>query len=272
MQLRIGLSLVLGLTGALAWAQQPAGPAGANAPALFDKGRNALSGSGASRNDLQAVEYFRRSADLGYAPAQVVMGYFSDTGTLAPREPQQAADWYRKAANQGDRLGQWLLGRLYFFGIGVSRDLNQAQNWLKPAAEQGDPFAQYLLGRVKAEDANDYAAAASWFRKSGEQGLPQAQARLGRLLKEGRGVPVDKYQAYVWLLLSFEQGNQSLDSELQQLETDLTSAQIEQAKTEVRKLQATVLREVAARGCTNWPGEFDELPAPPPPKLQPFCR
>ena len=35
-----------------------------NPPALFDKGMNALTGTGFSRNDLTGVDYIRQSADL----------------------------------------------------------------------------------------------------------------------------------------------------------------------------------------------------------------
>jgi TPR repeat protein len=43
---------------------------------LYEKGMNALTGSGVSRSDLNARDYIRRSAELGYAPAQVAVGYF----------------------------------------------------------------------------------------------------------------------------------------------------------------------------------------------------
>ncbi len=42
---------------------------------LFDAGMNALTGSAGTRNDLAAVDYFRRSAQKNYGPAQVVLGY-----------------------------------------------------------------------------------------------------------------------------------------------------------------------------------------------------
>src|SRR6185312_14661738 len=66
---------------------------GLNAPQLYQKGMNSLLGVGLSRNALNAVDYFRRSADLGYPQAQVALGYFYDTGSIVPRDSQQAADW-----------------------------------------------------------------------------------------------------------------------------------------------------------------------------------
>jgi TPR repeat protein len=263
------LLLSCGLSLASAHGQTPA--LGLNAPRLFEKGMNALIGVGVSQNDLDAIDYFRRSADLGYPPAQVVLGYFYDTGFRLSQNSGEAADWYKKAAKLDDRLAEWLLGRLYYTGNGIPRDLSAAETWLQKAANQNDPFGEYLLGMVKLE-RNDYPAAASLFRKAAAQGLPQAQQQLGELHKQGRGVNADKFEAYIWLLLSFEAGNQAVANELQELEAALGSNQVEQAKTRARDLQQTVTRAVVAHGCSGWPGEFNPVPVPPPPDIQRFCR
>src|SRR4029077_5791435 len=76
------------------------GTLGLNAPQLYEKGMNSLLGVRVSRNDLNAVDLFRRSADLGYPQAQVALGYFYETGSIVPRDATQAADWYKKAARQ----------------------------------------------------------------------------------------------------------------------------------------------------------------------------
>ena len=185
---------------------------------LFDAGMNALSGSAGTRNDLAAVDYFRRSAQKGYGPAQVVLGYLYDTGQIVVRDTSQAADWYRKAA------------------------------------DAGDPLAPH------------------WFQVAAEQGLPQAQYAYGWTLKEGRGIEQDRVKAYTWFLLAMEGGYPAALSDLGLLEGVLSRDQIDQAKTDARKLDESVGRSVAAHGCTGWDGEFSEIPAPPPPKIQKFCR
>ncbi len=76
----------------------------------------------------------------------------------------------------------------------------------------------------------------------------------------------------MWLLVSLDAGNQAVATDLQQLEADLGSNQVEQAKTKAFELEKSVARAVVARGCTGWPGEFDAMPAPPTPDLQRFCR
>jgi TPR repeat protein len=239
---------------------------------LFELGMNALSGVGSGRDEQGALGYLRHSADLGYPPAEVLLGYFYDTGTIITRDPGQAASWYKKAAQQDDPVGGWLLGRL-ILSSAVPRDLNEASRWLQKSAAHGDPFGEYLLGRVKLE-RQDYPAAANWFRKAAMQGLPQAEQQLGQLLKQGQGANLDKSEAYTWLLMSYDAGNQSaaVATALAQLQAELGSTQLDEAKSKAHELEQTANRVVTARGCTGWTGELDAIPAPPPPEIQNFCR
>jgi uncharacterized protein len=246
--------------------------AGPSATELFGKGMNALVGSSATRSGANAIEYFRRSADLGYAPAQVVLGYLYETGRDTTADPRGAFEWYKKAAQQDDPLAQWLAGRIIYAGAVPGRDLNEASGFLQSSADHGNPFGEYLLGQIKLE-RQDYPNAAAWFRKAAEQGLPQAQEQLAKLLRDGRGVAAtDRFEAYVWMLVSNSAGNRRVASDLQALEADLGTNQVEQAKAKAREMEGSVSRSVAAHGCTGWPGEFDVIPAPPPPDLQRFCR
>lgn len=237
---------------------------------LYEKAMNSLTGSGVNRSPLNAVEYLRSAASKGHVPSQVALGYLYDTGSYVARMSSQAADWYRKAAEQGDTLGEWALGRQYLEGQGVSRDLAAAERWLKPAAEKGDPFAEYMLGLALLD--RDKAAAVGWFRKAADQGLLQAQYRLSLAYEEGRGVPRDISEAYVWMLLCSEAGHGGAEPKLAEYESSLGSTKVEALKSRVRELQRTATRSVNARGCTGWEGEFDELPAVPPLETQKFCR
>lgn len=238
---------------------------------LFERGMDAFSGAGPSRNDTEAFDLFHRSAELGYAPAQVVLGSFYETGTVTPASPSQAVEWYRKAAEQGDPLGQWLLGEHYFDGIGTARDLSAAEQWLQPAVEKGNPFAAFVLGRVMEE--RDYRKAPAFYKIAAEQGLPRAQFAYAKALKDGRGIPQNYFESYVWFLVALDGGLPSASDQLAELEGGkLSTAEIAGAKRKARELETSVTRAVAAHGCTGWNGELDELPSVPPPQLQKFCR
>ena len=48
----------------------------------------------------------------------------------------------------------------------------------------------------------DYSEAAGWWRKAADTGYPGAQYNLGLAYAQGRGVPEDQVQAYMWISLS----------------------------------------------------------------------
>jgi TPR repeat protein len=221
---------------------------------LYNRGMDALSGSGPSRNDLDAIDYFKRSAEIGYLPAQVALGSFYDSGTLLPGSDFQAAEWYRKAAEKGDPLAQWLLGRVYFNGNGIPQDFAAAEKWLQQSADQGNPFGQYLLGRLYSD--RDYTKAPPFFLAAAQQGLPQSQFHYAKILKEGRGITQDRFNAYVWLVMSLDGGYPAARNDL----------------TELEEMEGTITRSVIAHGCTGWDGELSAIPAPPPLKIQRFCH
>lgn len=263
---RTVLSLFFLLMSSLALGQS------ASPETLYERGMDAISGAGPSRNDREALESFRRSAELGYGPAQVALGYFYETGQLTAGSQSQAIDWYRKAANQGDVLAQWMLGRSYFNGGGVQQDLSAAQKWLKPAADQNNPFAAYYLARILAD--RDYAKAPAMFKIAADQGLPPAQYFYAKALKEGRGIELDRETAYTWFVIALDAGYSVAAREIAELDGGgyLSPAQIAEAKGKARQLEQTVIRAVNSRGCTGWDGELNEFPTPPPPKIQRYCR
>jgi TPR repeat protein len=238
--------------------------------ALYDKGMNALSGSGTSRSEYDAVRYLRESADLGYAPAQTALGALMERGTGVLPSQTEALALYKKAAGQNDPIAMWVVGRMYLNGEGVIRDRLEAEKWLRRSAESGNEFGQFLYGLAKEEV--EYQEAPQWFRKAANKGLIQAQRKLGLALKNGRGVPVDKAEAYQWLLLAAENGDNTAGIELTALESDLGSHQVQAIKKRVRDLQVATSRTAHAHGCTGWQGEFENIPATPPAQTQRFCR
>jgi uncharacterized protein len=260
------LSSILVLLSAMALAQS------SSPDSLYERGMDAITGVGPSRNDSLGIDYFRRSSDLGYGPAQIALAYYYETGTILAREPGQAVDLYRKAAQQGDPLAGWLAGRLYFLGVGGVADRDAAQKWLKLSADQNNAYGAYYLGRLMAD--RDYTKAPKLYKIAADQGLPQAQYLYAKALKDGRGVPLDRFTAYVWYTIAADAGYADAGADLGELNNGgyLTTDQIEQAKAKARDLEQVVIRAVTARGCSGWDGEFDEFPTPPPPKLQRFCH
>jgi uncharacterized protein len=92
-----------------------------------------------------------KSAEQGYAPAQVRMGTIFHEGLGVERDPRQAAKWFLEAAHQGHAGAQAMVGAACHLGIGVPVDRQNAARWLTVSAFQGNPLAQAYLPRVKAE-------------------------------------------------------------------------------------------------------------------------
>jgi hypothetical protein len=260
------LLFVLVLLSVLASAQS-------NSPdALYERGMDAITGVGAARDDQQGIDYFRRSAEVGYGPGQIALGYYYETGTVVAKDQAHALDLYRKAAQTGDPLAAWLTGRLYFLGSGVPRDLDAAQKWFKMSSSQNNAYGAYYLGRLMAD--RDFAKAPALYKIAAEQGLPQAQYYYGKALKEGRGIAQDRFNAYIWLSIAYDAGYKAAGPDLGELASGdlLTHEQIADAQSKAHEMEQVVVRAVTSRGCSGWDGEFDELPNTPPPSLQRFCH
>jgi len=165
-----------------------------------------------------------------------------------------------------------MIGRRHYAGGGVPQDPSEAMRWLEPAAGSGNPFAAYYLARIYSD--RDYNKAPALFKTAAEQGLVPAQYYYAKALKDGRGLPIDRTQAYIWFVVALDGGYLGARSDLNDLESGgfLSPSQIADAKQRARELEPAVLRSINAHGCTGWDGEQDEWPTPPPVKTQRFCR
>jgi TPR repeat protein len=231
---------------------------------LYQRARLLFTGA-RSADPAIGRDLLRRSADLGYMPAQTALGTLYHTS-----DPQEARKWYEKAAPQGSLTSAWALGSLYLGGAlgGANRDL--AEKWLAKAADAGDPFGAYLLATSLAD--RDAPRAVKYFRIAAQQGLPFAQLRLGELYFHGAvGIPVDKREAYFWLLVSRDGVAGAADGELSQVEGDLVREDVEAIKAKAFDQRTKLSRATNAHGCTGWESELSAAPGPPPLELQKAC-
>ena len=71
--------------------------------------------------------------------------YHDGTGVVV--DDVEAVRWYRLSAEAGNELGQYNLGECYELGFGVAADALEATRWYRMAAEAGDTDAQKKLGQ-----------------------------------------------------------------------------------------------------------------------------
>ena len=154
-------------------------------------------------DQAKRMEYLKKAAEQGYAPAQLELGGSFFLGEGVKKDPAQAIIWYRKAAEQGCAQAQYELGNRYCYGCSgfIKPDYAQAVKWYRKAAEQGYAPAQYDLGYHYYQGLGierDYYQAAHWYRKAAEQGNKNAQRALADCYEQGRGVPGNPSLAREW--------------------------------------------------------------------------
>ena len=65
---------------------------------------------------------------------------------------KEAVEWYRKAAEQGFAEAQHSLGAMYANGLGVKQDFVKALKWWQSAAEQGHVDASKALDEMQQKN------------------------------------------------------------------------------------------------------------------------
>ena len=66
-----------------------------------------------------------------------LLGWCYKCGKGVEKDDAQAYEWYRKSAEAGDAVGMGFLGLCYEHGTGVEKDEAQAQYWKQRAIEAG---------------------------------------------------------------------------------------------------------------------------------------
>jgi TPR repeat protein/serine/threonine protein kinase len=160
--------------------------------------------------DVEAVEWYRKAAELNDAGAQYALGLCYYKGQGVATNYEEAVKWYRKAAEQNDAQAQRDLGRCYCSGQGVATNYVEAVKWYRKAAEQNHAEAQWVLGNRYARGegvAKDEVEAVKWYRKAADQNLAEAQMILGERYANGRGVATNYVEAVKWYRKAAEQND-----------------------------------------------------------------
>lgn len=117
-----------------------------------------------------------------------------------------------------------------------SGDYYNAMKEFKDSAELGDARSQFALGEMYFKGfgvPEDQDKAAQWFVQAAEQGSHAGQQRIGYLYSVGTATfPRDMVLAYMWTLLSANQGNGVAQSNLDfwVREKEISVEEVERAK------------------------------------------
>ncbi len=152
-------------------------------------------------NCSEAFAGMRKSAALGYGPAQNALGELYEAGAAGSPDYNRAAHWYELAANAGDARARYNLGRLIIderapaeAATHVAASPGKTATGLSAAQSASSPIwnngtAAHSAGRER------YLAAARLWQISADAGDHLAQYQLGALFAAGMGVPYDLARA-----------------------------------------------------------------------------
>ena len=113
-----------------------------DADAQNDLGLMYYNGEGVPQDYVEAVRWYRLSADQGLAAAQLNLGVMYDRGRGVPQDYVEAVRWYRLAVDQGFAAAQYNLGFMYDRGRGVPLDYVEALKWVTLAAARASSDRQ----------------------------------------------------------------------------------------------------------------------------------
>lgn len=184
-----------------------------NAAAQLQVGVMCMTGKGTVRNKEEALKWYLKAAEQGYADAQEKCGdMYHQGGRVVAMDyteaRKEALKWYLKAARQGKVWSQFRAAVMYERGEGTTVNMTEALKWYIKAAEQGDDNAQYNVGIMyyKGEGTDENKAEAlKWYLKAAEQGHVNAQFNAGVMYYKGEGTAENKETAKKWFLAAARQ-------------------------------------------------------------------
>ncbi|KAF9143649.1 hypothetical protein BGX30_015109 [Mortierella sp. GBA39] len=137
-------------------------------------------------DDGEALEWFRKSAQLGYGPANYKLGYCYEYGSLGcPIDPFSSIQHYERAVMGGDGNGEaeMALSGWYLSGADncFAADDRLAFHYASKAADRNLPKAQYAMGyyhEVGISIPIDLEKAMGFYKRAAENGNKDAKKRL----------------------------------------------------------------------------------------------
>jgi TPR repeat protein len=190
-------------------------------------------GWGTTADSEKAIAHYRKAAAQDHHWAQFNLATLMLRNDPSPGEVKTALTLLVRSARQGNAKAMNMIGRYREFGWASRIDLSSAQRWYRRAAE-GDCFrgaahlARLLCSQTKTKEAADWyrrsvsnapveflrdlashlfnqegalfhAIGREALRRAAESDAPQDLFAYGHALVHGRGGPIDRNEAAIWL-------------------------------------------------------------------------
>ena len=230
--------------------------------ALIEQLRSGYSVGSIAAERVERVAQVLADAELGKADEETAQALLE---SIAPNYPaawislarllydypalgdsEQMLDYLKRGQEASQPRADLLLGRLYYEGKWVAQDAKAAEAHLLKAAESetsahyflGQLYRRGYLGQVYPQKAVDHLLIAA------RRGQTSADFALAQLYSQGRGIKVNRVNAYAFVQLALQTENPHARELLSALDAQMNSAEKQQAKQLMQ-------RELRDRG-GNW--------------------
>ena len=193
-----------------------------DAKALCNYGSFLMDGTGVAKDEAAALDYWRRSAALDFAPAINKVGLCLLMGLCGAQKDLVLAEKYlRVAADAGEADSMFHLAMMYGQGIGVEKNEVLSNRYLAMAGEKKVPMACLMLAlkkfAVKDGTGEEPKEGAALLLIAAEGGNSTAQLMYGNCCENGIGVERNLAEASGWYRRAAKAGNKQANDALKNL-------------------------------------------------------
>jgi len=130
---------------------------------------------------IEAVKYFRKAAEAGFAGAQNNLGWQYYKGDVIPKNYGEAIYWITRAVEQGEPFAYGSMGDMRFHEAGFERNDIETYKWLRLAVDN------LPLGRARDADMKLFEAVKARM-SSKDIDIAEERARAWRPLLQSSGL------------------------------------------------------------------------------------
>ncbi|HKX11348.1 MAG TPA: tetratricopeptide repeat protein [Stellaceae bacterium] len=243
-------------------------------PSALELNHRRHRGQAIEADETKIAAAMRAASEAGNTDAMRALADMMLYGRGGPRNPTEALALLHHASEKGSTLAELDLGLLYLQGApGVQQNIPEAFRWIVASAKHGNLESMEQLGSLylHTEDraSRDPAEAYRWLVRASLLDAPRSQEALSMLLADGAIVngrtviASDPIQADMWFRIAARSPFHDNPSIRHSIETNMTSAQLEQAKKLAADWHPRPLAEVLAMTIDPQPVKGAKRPWPP---------
>jgi TPR repeat protein len=188
-----------------------------NAESMYRVGRMYAGGVGTTRDETEAVQWYRKGAGAGNSNAEAALAVALLEGHGAALDRQEGVRLLKVAASKDHVQSMYRLSHILLDGKIIDKDTLEATRLLTKASEAGHTPSMVDLGRMYGTGSGvqaDPAKALIWFKRATDLGDSGGMAGLGWIYQEGKGVGTDLTKAVMWYRRAADHGNAAAMTDL----------------------------------------------------------